>query len=193
MHTERQIQIIEAGLELISTKGIQALTIKNLSKKIGVTEPAIYRHFDNKIQILTTILDWLKYSSSKLFEEEVNTPGTAVEKITHLFTNHFKALVETPSLTSVIFSEEIFRNESTLIEKMSEVIEHNNRILTSIVREGKRNNEIRDDIDAESLVIMIMGTLRLYIKKWQFSGMKFNLEKEGAKIINMLKVLIAKP
>lgn len=193
MHTERQIQIIEAGLELISTKGIQALTIKNLSKKIGVTEPAIYRHFDNKIQILTTILDWLKYNSNKLFEEEYNTPGTALEKITHLFTNHFKAFVENPSLTSVIFSEEIFRNESTLIEKMSEVIEHNNRILTSIVREGQRNNEIRDDIDAESLVIMIMGTLRLYIKKWQFAGLKFNLEKEGLKIINMLKVLIAKP
>lgn len=191
MHTERQQQIIEAGLELISAKGIQALTIKNLSKKIGVTEPAIYRHFDNKIQILTTLLEWLKYKSSRLFEEEYNTADTAMEKITHLFTNHFKVFMDMPSLTSVIFSEEIFRNESSLIEKMSEVIEHNNQILTFIVSEGQKNNEIRKDIDARTLVIMIMGTLRLYIKKWQFSGMNFNLEKEGKKIIKMIEVLIA--
>ncbi|MCB0284871.1 MAG: TetR family transcriptional regulator, partial [Calditrichaeota bacterium] len=36
--SERQQQIINAAIELIAEKGIQQLTIKNLSKKIGVVE-----------------------------------------------------------------------------------------------------------------------------------------------------------
>ena len=41
--SERQKEIINASLELIAESGIQSLTIKNLSKKIGLVESAIYR------------------------------------------------------------------------------------------------------------------------------------------------------
>ena len=60
MLTERQEEIIETALELIDSDGIQGLTIKNLSKNIGISEPAIYRHFDSKIHILNTIFEMLK-------------------------------------------------------------------------------------------------------------------------------------
>jgi len=49
------------------------LTIKNLAKKIGITEPAIYRHFDSKIHILITILDLFKKNNELIFSNELNT------------------------------------------------------------------------------------------------------------------------
>lgn len=52
MHSERQNQIISETIRLIHTKGIQGLTIKNISNGIGVTEAAIYRHFKSKDEIL---------------------------------------------------------------------------------------------------------------------------------------------
>ena len=191
MHTERQQEIIETALGLINEKGIQGLTIKNLSKRLGITEPAIYRHFENKIQILIALLDLLKKNTSVIFEAELNSDETAVLKVARLFEKHFKSFAEMPSLASVVFSEEIFRNEEKLISKISEVIEHNNQTLLAILTEGQRNNEIRNDIDAGHLVIFIMGALRLFVKKWQFSGFAFNLEKEGAKLIESVKCIIS--
>ena len=85
MHTERQQEIISTALDLISEKGIQGLTIKNLSKKLGITEPAIYRHFENKIQILIALLDLLKKNTSVIFEAELNSDETAVRKVERLF------------------------------------------------------------------------------------------------------------
>ena len=192
MHTERQQEIIETALGLINEKGIQGLTIKNLSKRLGITEPAIYRHFENKIQILIALLDLLKKNTSGIFESELNSDEMAVRKIERLFEKHFKSFAEMPSLTSVVFSEEIFRNEEKLISKISEVIEHNNQTLLAILTEGQRNNEIRNDIEAGHLVIFIMGALRLFVKRWQFSGFAFNLEKEGVKLIESVKQLIRK-
>jgi len=52
MLTDRQIEIINKSIDIIATKGIQGLTIKNLSKEIGISEPAIYRHFESKTDIL---------------------------------------------------------------------------------------------------------------------------------------------
>ena len=192
MKTERQIEITKVALELISEKGIQGLTIKNLAKKIGISEPAIYRHYDSKTDILIAVLDLFKQNTEQLFEKELNNEGKAIDKIEHLFTNHFTTLSTTPSLVSVIFSEEIFRNEPVLIDKIAEVIGKNDKILTTIIVKGQKTGEIRTDIEAKYLSIIIIGTLRLFVKKWQFSAFSYNLPKEGKKLIDSIKLLIVK-
>lgn len=191
MHTERQQEIIFTALDLINEKGIQGLTIKNLSKKLSITEPAIYRHFENKIQILLALLDLLIANTSQIFETELNSDETSIRKIERLFEKHFHSFSQMPSLTSVVFSEEIFRNEEKLIRKISEVIEYNNQKLLSILKEGQLKNEIRTDVDVDHLVIIIMGTLRLFVKKWQLTGFAFNLEKGGVKLIQSVTRIIS--
>jgi AcrR family transcriptional regulator len=192
MQTDRQKEIVEVALELITEKGIQGLTIKNLSKKIGISEPAIYRHFDNKIQILISILEFFKDNTEQIFKKELNNNDKAIDKIEHLFTRHFASFSTTPSLVSVIFAEEIFRNEPMLIEKISEVINKNDQILTAIITEGQNSGELRSDMDAKNLSIVIMGSLRLFIKKWQFSGFSFDLPLEGQQLVESIKLIIKK-
>jgi len=192
MLTDRQEEIIETALELIDAEGIQGLTIKNLSKRIGISEPAIYRHFDNKIHIITTVLEMLKKDSESIFNLKISENENAVERISELFKSHFALFANKPVLASVIFSEELFKNETVLKDKVNEVITHNNEILVSILKTGQEKNEIRQDIKADDLAILIMGTLRLFVKKWQLSGLSFNLEKEGNRIIKMIKTLIEK-
>ena len=89
--SDRQQEIINISLELIAERGIQGLTIKNLAKKIGFTESAVYRHFENKIQILVTLLDLLKENTSSIFNAELNSDEPAVRKVERLFENHFKS------------------------------------------------------------------------------------------------------
>lgn len=48
MKTERQQEIIDVALKLINNKGIQGLTMKYRSRDIGISEPAIYRHFETQ-------------------------------------------------------------------------------------------------------------------------------------------------
>ena len=85
MQTERQIEIIEAALELITEKGIQGMTIKNLSKKIGITEPAIYRHFVSKTEILLSILNNFKEMAEILSGMMESYEAPASEKISFMF------------------------------------------------------------------------------------------------------------
>lgn len=190
MKTARQLEIVEAALELIAEKGIQGFTIKNLSKKIGVTEPAIYRHFENKVEILIAILNTFKENTSKLFQNELNNDLRPIEKISHLFNKHFETFTANPSLVSVIFSEEVFRNEPQLIEKIVEVIEKNGEILREIIGNGQQLGEIRKDIPANHLAIMTMGSLRLFVKHWQFADKQFSLQEAGQPLVNSIIKMI---
>jgi len=81
MLSERQHQIIEESINIIDEKGIQGLTIKNLSKAIGISEPGIYRHFESKTEILLSILNNFKEMAEMLSGMMNDFEGTAIEKI----------------------------------------------------------------------------------------------------------------
>jgi len=191
MLTQRQQEIIEASIELIAEKGIQGLTMKNLSKEIGISEPAIYRHYDNKIEILKSILDYFFNNMKSILESELNSESTAFEKISNIFNRHFKSFSEKPQLLAVIFSEELFRNETSLSNKVAAIMEQNTLMVQTILEKGQQNAEVDPNLNPKHLAVIIMGSLRLLAKQWQISGHAFNLTQEGAAMFETIRPLIS--
>ncbi|NOR73620.1 MAG: TetR family transcriptional regulator [Draconibacterium sp.] len=190
MQTERQIQIIESSIEIISKKGIQGLTIKNLSKKIGISEPAIYRHFDSKIEILLTILNNFNEMATFLGGLMSSNSGSATEKIEFMFSRIIEIFSETPSFVSVIFSEEIFKNEEILKKKIIAIMDMNEITIEKIIQKGQEDGEIRTDINYTSLALIVMGALRLKVKQWDLKNYSGDLKSEGNELINTLKIIL---
>lgn len=190
MQTERQIQIIEESIKLIAAKGIQGFTIKNLSKEIGISEPAIYRHFENKTDILIHILDNFKEMAGVISNFYANVNTTAIEKIEIIFKKLIGVFIEQPAIISVIFSEEIFKNEKILKNKILEIQNRHQSNIESIIEKGQFDNEIRKDIDKKTLALTFMGAFRLLVKRWELNNYNFDLNSEGEKLINSFKLFI---
>lgn len=192
MLSERQQQIIGESIILIDEKGIQGLTIKNLSKAIGISEPGIYRHFDSKTDILLAILDSFKEMTVMLSEIMQTQEGTAAEKISFMFSKMIEIFEETPSFVSVIFSEEIFKNEEVLKNRILEIVNLHAQTIEGIISKGQLEKNVREDLDAKSLALIAMGSLRLLVKKWDLNNHNFNLSSEGIKLIDTLTKVIGK-
>ena len=190
--TGRQQEIIQASLSIMAESGIQSLTIKNLANRIGFAESAIYRHYENKIQILLAILDFFKQHSVHFFEDQLSSTTSSSMKIELLFMNHFRKFAENPSLVAVIFSEEIFRNEIELTEKVREIMKHNLDSLQMIVVAGQTEGELRNDVESTHLAVMLMGSLRMFVKQWHMSNNAFNLVESGSAFVQSVITLIKK-
>lgn len=190
MMTERQQEIIDVSLDIISTQGIQGFTIKNLSHSIGISEAAIYRHFDNKISILLAILDCFKSSGELLFGNLNTSSSSPLKNIEMIFQGHFNAFNDNPSLVSVIFSEEIFRGEPILQQKISEIMDKNSAVIKSLVAEGQAKGEINPNIESKYITLIILGSLRMMVKKWQMGDKTFNHRVEVQNIFHALEQLI---
>ena len=54
--SKRQKEIIEAAISLIAQNGIEGLTTKALAAAVGISEPALYRHFSNKAKIVQAVI-----------------------------------------------------------------------------------------------------------------------------------------
>ncbi len=191
MFTERQMEIITAAIDLIAENGIQKVTIKNLSARINVTEAAIYRHFASKIEILLAILHYFKDNNTSLINTTLETQKKPLEQLQALMLSHFKLFEEKPSLASVIFAEEIFQNDKRLSETVYEIMKGNEQIMVQTIKRGQQSGHIRNDIDSERIVLLIMGMLRLTITRWRLAGYGFDLVKEGIANWRAIKSLLS--
>ena len=188
--TDRQKQIVEASIDLISEKGIQGLTIKNLSKKIGVTEGAIYRHFESKMDILLSILLSFQSEARVLLNNFCDSELPAIQLIENLFQHHFEYFVQKPAVASVIFSESIFQNDNRLVKEVFNFLEMHEKALSCIIIKGQQANQIRGTIAEKELVRIIIGSIRYTVTKWRLSGYQFDLLKEGKLILESIKELL---
>jgi AcrR family transcriptional regulator len=56
-HGNLRASLIAAGLDLIEEKGIQALTLREIGARLGVSRSAAYRHFKDKAHLLGEICE----------------------------------------------------------------------------------------------------------------------------------------
>jgi len=191
MLSKRQEQILEVSIGLIDRLGIQGFTIKNLSKEIGISEPAIYRHFDSKVDILATILEGFRQRVGRYHEQRLGLQLTAREQLTLFFEMIFLVLADNPALISVIFAEEIFKNEPVLSQKVMEIQQINEREISRMIAEMPLRDELKDR-PIDSLVMLLFGSVRLLARKWKFADCSFDLKAEGAQLIQMILLMMSR-
>ncbi|PKL88426.1 MAG: hypothetical protein CVV23_10410 [Ignavibacteriae bacterium HGW-Ignavibacteriae-2] len=187
---ERQVLIIDETIKIIHEQGYQAFSIRELSKRVGISEPAIYRHFLNKEDIVLGILGRFSEFDLSLFKE-VKKFEKPTEKIHCFIQYHFDFLEKNPGMTSIVFAEEIFNQSDILREKMLTIIEKRRRIIRSIIDEAKQNKKVID-IETGELITLILGFIRLVVLEWRMSGFSFQLSQRGKKTVGTIEKLLFK-
>lgn len=188
--SDRQNQILDSALTLIAESGIQAVTIKNLSKKIGLVESAIYRHFGSKSEILEALLVRFNQKSVKAMARMREHESSGLNQLEKFVLNKFKNIADDPVKIAFIFSEKYFLNDEVLQNRIVENMEMIQNEIQRMIRDAQENNEIRNDIDARYISQLIMGSIRFTATKWRLSNYSFDLFEEGKEMWGTIKKMM---
>lgn len=179
--TKRQNEIIDAALSLTASNGIQGLTVKHISSAIGVTEPALYRHFKNKSEIVKAMISRFELKSIPL----ENKRGFDV--IESFVMARIEQVLEKPDLARVLFAEELFMNDHEFTNSVLDMMHKHKKQLEVFFIQAQEDGEIRKDIPMDILFRLVIGPVRLLVKQWGMSKMAFDLREKGAELILSLR------
>ncbi len=187
---ERQKIIIDNAIKIIHEGGYESLSIRELASKVKISEPAIYRHFLNKEDIILGILSRIS-EFDFLLEKNLEGNSTSDDKLKSFIQFHFNFLQKNKEMTSVLFSEDIFNQSEILQKKLFRIIDYRKRLLMGIVDLGKTEKQIKQ-IETIDLVTMILGFIRLTVLEWRLGKFSFDLSKRGDRVIKAINQMIAK-
>ncbi|MFO7781782.1 MAG: TetR/AcrR family transcriptional regulator [Spirochaetia bacterium] len=189
--TERQREIIENAVEIIARQGIQELTIKNLSSSMHISEPALYRHFENKHAILVAILEYFAGWSVGALTEIADSEAPPEEQLREVFRRHISHFAESPATSGVLFAEEIFKNEPALARTVLQIMATAERTVRGILQKGINSGVFRSDVPLDNLVMSTLGPLRLLVTQWRLRGYDFDLRRRGEALADSVVTMVS--
>ena len=168
--TERQKEIVTKAFILIASQGIQELTIKNLARAIGTSEPAIYRHCDSKASILSAIVDEIIAVRNAAWQQAVSEHRTAKEKLIDFFSRQALSFESFPSLAIILFPDMLFRQDPDLLERIRAMIGETNEHIRELLKAGVEEGSFRKDLDCDNLSLLLIGGFRMLVSRWRMNG-----------------------
>lgn len=85
-------KIIYEALNLFSTKGFDAISVRDIAKAVGIKASSLYNHFKNKQDIFDTIIEKYSEHVNKFFEYikiDTNSDGIILNKLNWLSDDQF--------------------------------------------------------------------------------------------------------
>ena len=191
--TDRQIEIMEAATARIDKYGIQNLTIKTLASDIGLSEPALYRHFKSKNDILLGLLNYfITGMKNRISNIPVNPDATAGDELKAIFHSQLQTFTNKPAFVSVIFAESIFHYDEGLTKKVSEIMDLMHQYVKANIEKGQKAGQYSKLINVSTLTTIILGGIRMTVLKWKLSAHKSNLIKDGNTVLEGILKMIEK-
>jgi AcrR family transcriptional regulator len=181
---ERKEQIVNEAIRIIHEDGYSCLSIRELANRVGISEPAIYRHFENKDAIILGILGKMKelgkHINQRMFS--INDPK---ERIIQFVLLHFEFLEKKPEMISILFSDEIFEHNEVLEMRFNEIIGQRWSSMTCLV-ESLKSNGVEIKQDTEDLSLILLGLLRMTVLQWKRNRFEYSLTTRGKRVMDTL-------
>lgn len=172
----RRQQIVDIIRNIISSKGIEYVTISEIAGKIGTTKGAIYRHFKSKRDILSLLIDNIE----ETLMEALDSAMVEKDPIQNLKNILFAQLILAKNrrktsfvviMGAIQFSDPFIRKKILkLIQKYLRRIE---KLLLSAIGLGL----LKRDIDPKISAIVFMGLIQSTITVWSYKNFNFVPQK----------------
>jgi len=160
---------------LVGKHGVAGTSTARIAAAVGVSEPALYRHFENRHQMLLASLDALYAVIFEIIDSSENPD--ALERLREISRTHMdyganRYDVVVSSFLGFVSSpvETGFRHEFEIRQEAA------TSALAVIVEEGKTQGTVREDVDAQETAwelvgafwadIVARGVLRSVDKSW---------------------------
>ena len=174
----RREEIIIAALTLVANQGVKSMTIERISRIVGIVPSAIYRHFNNKSEILEAVLGMIGERMKNNVIEINQENDNSLEAIRKLLMRQVQLVMEFSAIPQIMFSEEVYRENQELKAKLHEMIQDILNGLTEIVKRGQREGRIRTDMESRRIAIMFLGLFQPSAFLYHLSGGRFDIVKQ---------------
>lgn len=185
-YLSRKEKITITSIEILDEKGIQGLTTREIASRQNITEPAIYRHFSSKKNIILSIIEKFKIFdeliSSTIKENEIE-PIEALKYYVESFSTYYENY---PEITTIMFSLDIYGYDEELKKEMFDTFKNRDQLICEIIKEGQDKNIFNKNLSPEYFADIIIDVIWGTIKRWKFNHCKSDLTHEVMEKIEWL-------
>ncbi len=153
---QRRIEIADAALRIVGQRGVEGVTVAGIAEAIGISGPALYKHYPSRAEILEAAMDLLLQRVISWMDSATNP--NALERLRELVSSHASTMaMNYEGVVAPLFEFAASGPRSHLSSQLSLRLRAVLQRFLDILAEGQTQGTIRRDIDIEVMAWRLMG------------------------------------
>ena len=182
----RRQQIVDIIRNIISTKGIENVTISEIAGRIGTTGGAIYRHFKSKRDILILLIDDIEETLMDVIDKAM-TGDDPIQNLNNILLAHLAYAKERRETSFIIIMGAMQFSDAIIREKISLLIQKYLKKIETMLADAVKLGLLKKDINRETSAIAFLGLIQSTVTVWSYKNFNFVPSKVSADLWNIYK------
>lgn len=184
---DRKAEIVSTAIRLAADIGPDRVTTQHLADEVGVTQPAIFRHFATKSDIWLAVGDHIVEELTRLHTHNGEIASVDAHDMLHqMIGNHFVHVTANPAIPAILFSRELQADNATLHEKFNTLLGQRRDAIATLVRHAQAAGQHRAELVAEDSAHLLIAAMQGLSMRWLLEDQSFDLAEEGGRVLGAL-------
>jgi len=146
---------------LFAEKGFEAVSVRMVAEKAGVSKANVFHHFASKEGLYLAVLRSAAEKSTHLLGEVAKASGTHAEQLGRFARGHLENLLEDKHVTRLLLREALEHGSERGRELADQGVGDGFTRLVAMLTEAQRSGELRTDLNP-GLVAMLMVAANVF-------------------------------
>lgn len=155
---ERKEQIARAVLEIVATEGTSRLTAAEIARRVGVSDAALFRHFNDKAAIVAAAIETFE---GMLFEGFPPTGSDPLDRLRIFFIQRVGLVRRYPVIMRLAFGDRLAAAAGAEgVERVRSIVERSVGFVRKCLVEARDQGVVDSGVSTDVLTWAFMGIVR---------------------------------
>ncbi|AVX06028.1 nucleoid occlusion factor SlmA (plasmid) [Maritalea myrionectae] len=183
---DRKVEISQAAMDLAFEVGPDQVTTSIIAKRLGLTQPAIYKHFPNKNGIWNTVADQLCGQVRVNIERAANGIHSPDNRIRLLVMGHLQLVQENPALPEIMVMRNLQGAHGHLQSQMRTIMAEFRNALVGHIEAAVSQKIFQSDLDSADASTLVFGIIQSLVLRMLLTRDPNILTQDGARLLDLL-------
>ncbi|BCJ31864.1 TetR/AcrR family transcriptional regulator [Actinocatenispora sera] len=163
MKTEPRTRLVDCAVALLREEGVEAVTLRGIARRAGVTHNAPLRHFRNR----ATLLSAVAADGFRLLDQSLSATGTPAQRLEDAARGYVGFALANPHMFALMFRHDLVdAAEPALAAASRQVFD----TMAGLVAE-RQSDGWRDGLDTRQLTGALWSSLHGFAQLWLYRAL----------------------
>jgi len=181
---DRKAEIVATALRLADELGPDRMTIQAVADAVGLTQPAIFRHFPTKQTLWQAVAEAITERMTAAWEGVLAKKNEPDQQLVALVLVQFQQIEANPAIPSILHSRELQTENGDLRQCFRVLMTRFQGLLQAELTRARDTGRVRSDLVPEDAAVLLVSLIQGMALRWSLGDRSFPLATEGARLLD---------
>ena len=175
-----------AILDLVAAQGADAVSAQAVADAVGITQPAVFRHFATTEAMWLAVMDWLEQrlaEVSLIAEPAMSDPALA--GLRRMFYGHVRLIERHPAVAKLVFADHLRLRYPALQQRFALLHQGYKARLLAALEHAKSEGELALGISADAAVTMFLCMVQGLAFQFAIARFPMSVRREAQRLFDL--------